>query len=62
VIKKSWKTDWPLDKLDFPLAGPFKIIEIIGHSYRLKLLISYKVWPVFHADRLRKDPENPLLG
>ncbi len=62
VIKKAWKTDRPSDKLDFPLAGPFEIVEMVGHSYRLKLPTSYKVWPVFHADRLRKDPENPLPG
>ncbi len=37
-------------------------MEMVGHSYRLKLPASYKVWPVFHADRLRKDPNNPLLG
>jgi hypothetical protein len=62
VIKKTWKTDRPSDKLDYPLAGPFKILEMVGHSYRLQLPTSYKVWPVFHADRLRKDPGNPLPG
>jgi hypothetical protein len=62
VIKKTWKTDRPSDKLDYPLAGPFKILEMVGHSYRLQLPASYKIWPVFHADRLRKDPDNPLPG
>jgi hypothetical protein len=62
VIKKTWKTDRPSDKLDYPLAGPFEILEMVGHSYRLKLPASYRVWPVFHADRLRKDPGNPLPG
>ena len=62
VIKKTWKTDRPSDKLDFPLAGPFKIAEIVGHSYRLELPTSYKIWPILHADRLRKDPSNPLPG
>jgi hypothetical protein len=62
IIKKSWRTDRPSDKLDFPLAGPFKILEMVGHSYRVELPTSYRVWPIFHADRLRKDPGNPLPG
>jgi hypothetical protein len=33
VIKKTWKTDRPSDKLDYPLARPFKIDKIVGHSY-----------------------------
>ncbi len=62
VIKKTWKTDRPSDKLDYPLSGPFKIIKMVGHSYQLELPASYRVWPIFHADRLRKDPGNPLPG
>jgi hypothetical protein len=60
VIKKTWKTDWPFNKLDYPLVKPFKITRIVGHLYRLQLLASYKIWPVFHADKLRKDPSNLL--
>ncbi len=62
MIKKTWKTDRPLDKLDYPLASPFEILEIVGHLYRLKLPASYRVWPVFYTDRLCKDPGNPLPG
>jgi hypothetical protein len=62
VIKKTWKKDHPSDKLDYPLAGPFRIIKMMGHSYQLDLPPSYKIWPIFHADRLRKDPGNPLPG
>jgi hypothetical protein len=62
VIKKTWKTDRPSDKLDYPLAGPFKIDKMVGHSYQLDLPPSYRIWPIFHADRLRKDPANPLPG
>lgn len=62
IVKKTWKTDRPSDKLDYPLAGPFRIIEMVGHSYRLELPASYRVWPIFHADRLRRDPGNPLPG
>jgi hypothetical protein len=43
VIKKTWKTDKPLNKLDYPLTGPFKILNTIRHSYCLKLLTSYKI-------------------
>jgi Chromo (CHRromatin Organisation MOdifier) domain len=34
----------------------------VGHSFRLKLPESIKVHPVFHAEKLRKAPENPLPG
>ena len=44
------------------MAGPFEIIEQVGHSFKLKLPESIKVHPVFHAEKLRKAPENPLLG
>jgi hypothetical protein len=44
------------------MAGPFEIIEQVGHSFRLKLPASMKVHPVFHADKLRRAPENPLPG
>jgi transposase InsO family protein len=62
VTTKHWKTDRPSQKLSDQMAGPFKIIEQIGHSFKLQLPESIKVHPVFHADRLRKDPENPLPG
>jgi hypothetical protein len=44
------------------MDGPYKILEQIGHSFKLKLLESIKVHPVFYAKKLRKDPENPLPG
>jgi hypothetical protein len=36
-------------------------LEQIGHSFKLKLLESIKVHPVFYAKKLRKDPRNPFL-
>ena len=45
-----------------PLAGPWLIIEKIGHSFKLQLPPGYRLHPVFHTDRLRKDPNNPLPG
>ena len=44
------------------MEGPFEIIEQVGYSFKLRLLELIKVHPVFYADRLRKAPEDPLLG
>ena len=62
VSRKGWQTDRPSPKLDLQAAGPFQIVEQVGHSYRLKLPPHMKVHDVFHADRLRKAPMNPLPG
>ena len=62
VIKKGWRTDRPSDKLDYPLAGPQKIIRQVGHSYELEVPQGFQIHPIFSADRLRKDPGNPLPG
>jgi hypothetical protein len=44
------------------MSGLYEIIKQIGHSFKLQLPDSIKVYPVFHADRLRKAPEDPLPG
>jgi hypothetical protein len=44
------------------MEGPFEILEEHGHSFLLKLPETMKVHPVFYAEKLRKDPGNPLLG
>ena len=44
------------------MAGPFKIIEQIGHSFKLELPSLIKVYPVFHAKKLCHVPEDPLPG
>jgi transposase InsO family protein len=62
VTTKHWKTDRPSRKLASQMEGPFEILEQIGHSFRLKLPESWKVHPVFHAEKLRKDPASPLPG
>ena len=62
VSTKYWKTDRPSRKLAQQIEGPFEIIKQVGHSFKLRLLESIKVHPVFYANRLRKAPENPRLG
>jgi transposase InsO family protein len=62
VKKTGWITDRPSLKLDNPMAGPYRILEKKGHSYKLDLPASIKVHPVFPPDRLRKAPKDPLPG
>lgn len=63
-IKKSWSpTDRPSDKLDFPLTRiSYRIKSMKGYSYELDVPDTWRMSKVFHADRLRKDPDNPLPG
>jgi hypothetical protein len=43
------------------MDGLYEVLKQIGHSFKLKLLESIKVYPVFYAKKLCKDPRNPLL-
>lgn len=64
IIKKSWSTtDRPSDKLDFSLTKKsYKITQMKGYSYELEVPSSWRMSKIFHADRLRKDLDNPLPG
>jgi hypothetical protein len=62
VTRKGWATGRPSTKLDHQLAGPFRITGMKGNSYEVDLPANMKMSNVFHADRLRKDPNNPLPG
>jgi hypothetical protein len=44
------------------MEGLYKMLEQIGHSFKLKLPESMKIHPVFHAEKLRKDPGNLIPG
>lgn len=60
--KKGFVTNSPTTKLDSQFVGPFKIIENRNGSFVLDLPNSYKMNNLFHASRLRRDPDNPLPG
>jgi transposase InsO family protein len=62
VSTKGWRTERPSKKLDYQQAGPYEIVKKEGHSFRLALPANIKVHPVFHASKLRKDPDDPLPG
>ena len=62
IKTKKWKTQRPSRKLDYPMAGPFEILEQVGHSFRLKLPETMQCDDVFSADKLRKDVDDPLPG
>ena len=64
IIKRTTLTDRPSSKLDYPMTrGHYEILESLGNdSFRLRVPENWQGRDVYHADRLRKYPNNPLPG
>jgi transposase InsO family protein len=63
VSTKRWDTGRPSKKLDNQAAGPFPIVEKVGHAYRVKLDDGIRVHDVFAPEKLRRATSSePLRG
>ena len=60
VTTRNWKTERPSRKLDYQMAGPYKVLKKIGNLYKVKLPDLIKVYFVFSPDKLRKTTMDPL--
>jgi len=60
VTTKNWKTERPSRKLNYQMAGPYKVLKKIGNLYKVKLPDSIKVYLIFLLDKLRKAVNNLL--
>ena len=60
ITTKNWKTNRPSRKLDHQMAGPYEILEKVGHAFQVQLPKSIKVHPVFSANKLYKAATDPL--
>jgi hypothetical protein len=62
VSTKNWRTERPSRKLDYQLAGLYKILEKVGHAYKVDLPETIRVHLIFSPDKLRKASDDPLPG
>src|SRR5258706_10938563 len=61
LLHKNIKTTRPSAKLDFKRLGKFQIIKkVSSYAYKLDLLASMKVHPVFHVSLLEPAASDPL--
>ena len=59
---KGYNTDQPSKKLEHQRAGPFRIVEQVGHSFRLDLPPTMNIYPVISPDKPRKAVSDPVPG
>ena len=63
ITTKDWNIGQPSRKLGEQAAGPYPIVEKVGHAYCVQLPIGIKVYPVFAPEKLYcAASTNPLLG
>lgn len=62
LSSKNIITSRPSRKLDNKRYGPFKVIGLVGSSYRLQLPETMKIHNVFHPKLLSLAATNPLPG
>ena len=51
-MTKNWKIERLSYKLDYKMAGLYKIINKVGNLYKVKLLDLIKVHSIFLLDKL----------
>jgi hypothetical protein len=62
VSTKNLASVRPSRKLSDLWEGPFRVLEQVGHSYRLELPKGSQIHDVFAPNVLCKDPQDPLPG
>jgi hypothetical protein len=60
LSKKGFATTALTTRLESQSVGPYQIKKEVGFSYELDMPITFRGRNLFHADRLRKAPNNPL--
>jgi transposase InsO family protein len=63
VTTKDWKLGRPSRKLGDQAAGPYPIVEKVGHAFKLDLPDKIRVSPTFNPEKLRRSASTePLRG
>lgn len=63
IVKRTYQTDRPSVKLDYPMTRQhYKVLEVWDNNCKLETPDDWKGTSVFHMDRLRKYPNDPLPG
>jgi hypothetical protein len=62
LSSRNIKTTRPSKKLDDKMLGPFKVLKVVGTSYRLQLPVTMRIYDIFYPSPLRKATEDSLSG